>query len=118
MINSFREKGYHIEMDDFGTGYSSLNMLSHMAIDVLKLDRSFIKDFEREDDSRNVRLVVMILDIAKSLKLSVVAEGVESKEQYEFLRKHDCDMIQGYYFSKPLPADEFEKLAFGDAQPK
>ncbi|WP_026504586.1 EAL domain-containing protein [Butyrivibrio sp. NC3005] len=112
VIDRFRSKGYHIEMDDFGTGYSSLNLLTHMSIDVLKLDRSFIKDIEFDDDSKNVRMVELILDIAKSLKLIVVAEGVETKEQLDFLKGRGCDLVQGYYFSKPLPADEFEKKAF------
>ena len=113
VIRRFRSKGYHIEMDDFGTGYSSLNMLSRMSIDVLKLDRSFIKDIKGEDDdSKNVQMVELILDIARSLKLVVVAEGVETKEQMEFLKKRGCDLIQGFYFSKPLPADEFEEKAF------
>ncbi len=112
VINSLREKGYHIEMDDFGTGYSSLNMLSHMAIDVLKLDRSFIKDLENDTDGKNVRLVELILDIAKSLKLVVVAEGVETKPQLDFLKERGCDLVQGFYFSKPLPLEDFEKMAF------
>ncbi len=115
VIRRFRSKGYHIEMDDFGTGYSSLNMLSRMSIDVLKLDRSFIKDIKGEDDdSKDVQMVELILDIARSLKLVVVAEGVETKEQMEFLKKRGCDLIQGFYFSKPLPADEFEEKAFKD----
>nr|WP_297707045.1 EAL domain-containing protein [uncultured Butyrivibrio sp.] len=110
VVKKFRDKGYHIEMDDFGTGYSSLNMLSHMPIDVLKLDRSFIKDIESDKDSgKNVRLVELILDIAKSLKLVVVAEGVENDAQCNFLKKRGCEIVQGYYFSPPLPADEFER---------
>ncbi len=108
VIKVFMDKGYHIEMDDFGTGYSSLNMLSHMPIDVLKLDRSFIKDISgNDDDKKNIRMVELILDIAKSLKLMVVAEGVENETQLQFLKAHGCELIQGYYFSPPLSAAEF-----------
>ena len=110
VIKVFRDKGYHIEMDDFGTGYSSLNMLSHMPIDVLKLDRSFIKDISGngdENDKKNIRMVELILDIAKSLKLVVVAEGVENETQLQFLKERGCELIQGYYFSPPLSAAEF-----------
>ncbi len=112
VINRFRGKGYHIEMDDFGTGYSSLNMLSYMSIDVLKLDRSFIHDIENDTEGKKVRMVELILDIAKSLKLTVVAEGVETEYQMKFLKERGCDIVQGYYFSKPIPAEEFEKKAF------
>jgi EAL domain-containing protein (putative c-di-GMP-specific phosphodiesterase class I) len=113
IINRFREKGYHIEMDDFGTGYSSLNMLSRLSIDVLKLDRSFIKDIvNEEEDGKNVRLVELILDIARSLKIIVVAEGVETKEQLDFLKKRGCELVQGFYFSRPLPLEEFEKEVY------
>ncbi|WP_029233487.1 EAL domain-containing protein [Butyrivibrio sp. VCB2006] len=109
VIKVFREKGYHIEMDDFGTGYSSLNMLSHMPIDVLKLDRSFIKDIGvNNSDDKDSRMVELILDIAKSLKLLVVAEGVETQTQLQFLKERGCEFIQGYYFSPPLSAAEFE----------
>ena len=94
-------------MDDFGTGYSSLNMLSSMPVDILKLDRSFIKNMEI--DERDIRMVELILDIAKGMKIPVVAEGVETKEQVEFLKKRGCEMVQGYYFSRPLPPDEFEE---------
>ena len=113
VIKVFMDKGYHIEMDDFGTGYSSLNMLSHMPIDVLKLDRSFIKDISgNEVDKKNIRMVELILDIAKSLKLMVVAEGVENETQLQFLKKHGCELIQGYYFSPPLSAAEFAEKYF------
>ena len=114
VVKQLRNLGYHIEMDDFGTGYSSLNMLSSMPVDVLKLDKSFINNIQRANsgESKDTRLVELILNIAKSLQLKVVAEGVETEDQFQFLKDHGCDMIQGYYFSKPLPAEEFEKLAF------
>ena len=108
-INRFRKKGYHIEMDDFGTGYSSLTMLSHMSIDVLKLDRSFIKNITENSDEKDIRMIELILNIARNLKLVVVAEGVETKTQFDFLKNRGCDIIQGFYFARALPADEFEK---------
>ena len=94
-------------MDDFGTGYSSLNMLSAMPIDVLKLDRSFVIKILK--DEKVVRLVEFIFDLAKMLQVPIVAEGVETEKEVEFLKARGCDMVQGYYFSKPLPASEFEK---------
>lgn len=115
VVRKLREKGYIIEMDDFGTGYSSLNMLSSMPMDILKLDKSFIDNIEKTggQEEKDIRLVELILDIAKSLKLKVVAEGVESEKQLIFLKNRGCDMVQGYYFSPPLPAETFEELAFG-----
>ena len=108
VVNRLREHGFEIEMDDFGSGYSSLNMLSDMPIDVLKMDMKFIRNIEHSDTDR--RLVSLILDIAKYLKARVVAEGVETEGQLEILRRGACDLVQGFYFSRPLPAEEFEKL--------
>ena len=94
-------------MDDFGSGYSSLNMLSMMPIDILKMDRAFISDLET--NKKNVRFVELIIGIARDFKIPVIAEGVETKGQLDILKKLGCDMIQGFYFSKPLPFDEFEE---------
>ena len=99
--------GYEIEMDDFGSGYSSLNMLSSMPIDVLKMDIGFIRNIERNE--RDLHLVELILDIARYLKVPVIAEGVETETQLRLLRDAGCDLVQGYYFSRPLPAAEFER---------
>ncbi len=107
VINQLREKGYEIEMDDFGSGFSSLNMLSSMPIDVLKMDIAFIQNIERNE--RDFRLVELIIDIARYLKVPVVAEGVETKNQLRLLKDAGCDVVQGYYFSRPLPVNEFEK---------
>ena len=107
VVESLRRKGYVVEMDDFGTGYSSLNMLSAMPVDVLKMDREFIRRIT--DGEKDASLVALILGIAKSLKIPVVAEGVETEEQLNLLRKLGCPLVQGFYFSKPLPADEFEE---------
>ncbi|MBP5729556.1 MAG: EAL domain-containing protein, partial [Clostridia bacterium] len=107
VVEDLRRKGYVVEMDDFGSGYSSLNMLSAMPVDVLKMDRAFIRKIgESEKDSH---LVALILGIAKSLKIPVVAEGVETEEQLQLLKKWGCPLVQGFYFSRPLPADEFEE---------
>ncbi len=116
VVSQLRSHGYIIEMDDFGTGYSSLNMLSSMPVDILKLDKSFIDKIEKPEErkEKDIRMIELILDIAKSLKLMIVAEGVENGDQLAFLKEHGCEMVQGYYFSKPLPAEEFEKLAFGE----
>jgi len=108
VIARLRDMGFEIEMDDFGSGYSSLNMLSDMPIDVLKMDMKFIRNIEKSETDR--RLVSLILDIARYLKVSVVAEGVETKGQLEILRKGGCQLVQGYYFSRPLPPQDFEKL--------
>ena len=107
-VNKLRELGFRIEMDDFGTGYSSLNMLSELPIDALKLDMVFIRNIcESEKDCRMVEL---ILEIAGFLGVPVVAEGVETEEQYRLLKKLGAQIIQGYYFSKPLPPEDFDLL--------
>ena len=108
MVRLLRELGFEVEMDDFGSGYSSLNMLSEMPIDVLKMDMKFVRNIEFSET--DMRLVKLILDIARYLKLHVVAEGVETRGQYELLKEAGCDLVQGFYFSKPLPPKEFEKL--------
>ena len=106
VIENLRRKGYVVEMDDFGSGYSSLNMLSAMPVDVLKMDRAFIRRIG--EDEKGTQLVALILGIAGNMKVPVVAEGVETKEQLELLRKLGCPLVQGFYFSRPLPAQEFE----------
>jgi EAL domain-containing protein (putative c-di-GMP-specific phosphodiesterase class I) len=106
VVEGLRRKGYVVEMDDFGSGYSSLNMLSAMPVDVLKMDRGFIRRIGQ--DEKDAHLVALILGIAKSLKIPVVAEGVETEEQLQILRKLGCSLVQGFYFSRPLPAEEFE----------
>ena len=100
------EMGFRIEMDDFGTGYSSLGMLSHLPIDALKLDMSFVRDAFGEN--RDVRMIELIIDIADYLHVPIVAEGVETEEQYLVLKAMGCDLVQGYYFSKPVPPEAFD----------
>lgn len=107
-INRLRDCGFQIEMDDFGSGYSSLNMISSLPIDVLKMDMRFIQNVESDD--KTFRLVELVLDIAQYLGVPVVAEGVETESQLDLLRKAGCDLVQGYYFSPPVPADKFSEL--------
>jgi EAL domain-containing protein (putative c-di-GMP-specific phosphodiesterase class I) len=107
-VKALRENGFFIEMDDFGSGYSSLNMISALPIDALKLDMMFIRSaFDKHNDTRMISIVI---DIADYLGVPVIAEGVETEEQYLALKKLGCAIIQGYYFSKPVPSEEFEKF--------
>ena len=108
VVEELRRCGFKIEMDDFGSGYSSLNMLSTLPIDVLKLDMKFVRNML--EDSKSYRLIEIIMDIAKYLAVPVVAEGVEVEEQLKLLKQVGCEIIQGYYFSKPVPPEEFEKF--------
>ena len=105
-ISSLREHGFRIEVDDFGSGYSSLNMISTLPIDALKLDMKFIRTAFK-DKNRDTRMIEVIIDIAGYLSVPVIAEGVETEEQLNVLRSIGCDLVQGYYFSKPLPAEDF-----------
>ena len=107
VVEKLRRKGYVVEMDDFGSGYSSLNMLSAMPVDMLKMDRAFIRRIGESE--KDTHLVALILGIAKSLRIPVVAEGVETEEQLKLLKKWGCPLVQGFYFSRPLPANEFEE---------
>jgi len=107
-VNRLREIGFVIEMDDFGSGYSSLNMIATLPIDVLKLDMVFIRSVFRENG--NLRMLKLIVEIAETLSVPMIAEGVETAEQLFTLRDMGCAMVQGYYFSPPKPAAEFEKF--------
>ena len=105
-VKQLRRLGFRIEMDDFGSGYSSLNMLSTLPIDALKLDMKFIRTaFTGRKDTRMIELII---DIASYLKVPVIAEGVETEEQMRTLKLLGCDYVQGYYFSRPVPPEEFE----------
>ncbi len=108
ILEKLKSMGIRIALDDFGTGYSSLNYLKDFAITTLKIDRCFIIDIN--DNPKNAAIVSTILAMGHHLKLNVTAEGVETKEQYETLRSKGCDIIQGYYFSRPVPQNEFELL--------
>lgn len=111
IIKKLRNYGFHVKMDDFGSGYSSLNTLKNVPVDMLKLDLQFLTD--EQDDEINARggvIVDSILRMAHWLNLPVIAEGVETERQAEFLKTIDCALVQGFLFSKPLPAAEFESL--------
>lgn len=109
ILGQLREKGFKISMDDFGTGYSSLSLLTRMPIDTLKIDKSFVDpvstDGEREEDITVLRHIIIL---AKELGFVTLAEGAESKAQVDRLRELGCEVIQGYYYSKPVPETEYE----------
>ncbi|WP_340123901.1 EAL domain-containing protein [Methylobacter svalbardensis] len=104
-IKQLKTLGYAFSIDDFGTGYSSLSYLKHLPVDQLKIDKSFIEDITKNED--DAIFVGTIIAIAQHMHLDVVAEGVESKMELEFLQENGCLCYQGYYFSKPLPEDQF-----------
>lgn len=110
IVSKLREYGFKVSMDDFGADYSSLNSLKDMPMDVIKLDAGFFRGKE-ENEERGSVIVAGIIDLAKQLDMHIVAEGIEHGEQVDFLAEHGCDLIQGFYFAKPMPVDEYEKLS-------
>lgn len=111
VLRELKEAGTAISIDDFGTGYSSLSYLKQFAIDKLKVDQSFVREITR--DPSDAAIVVAIITMAHSLGLNVIAEGVETAGQLEYLRSHGCDEMQGYLFSRPVPVGEFEQMLRG-----
>lgn len=108
MMKRLRERGIHLALDDFGTGYSSLAYLKRFPLNTLKIDRAFISDIANSNVDRH--MVAAIINIAHNLGLKVVAEGVEEESQLDILRRYDCEMLQGFLYSRPLNAERFEKL--------
>ena len=108
ILNKVNDLGIKLAIDDFGTGYSSLAYLKRLPLDKLKIDKSFVKDLPNDEEDAGITKAVIAL--AQSLNLRIIAEGVETKEQKEFIVKNGCHDIQGYYYSKPKPAKEIEKL--------
>jgi sensor c-di-GMP phosphodiesterase-like protein len=104
-MNRLKNLGIRFSMDDFGTGYSSLSYLNRLPLEEIKIDRAFIAALGHEEEGRT--MVVTILNMAAALKLKIVAEGVETAEQLDFLMRHGCQLFQGYYFAKPLSKDQF-----------
>lgn len=112
IMHKLHEIGFKLSLDDFGSGYSSLNMLKDMPVDVVKIDKEFFSDTMNTSKGRAV--ISTVVDLANNLDMDVISEGVETKEQVEFLTEIHCAMVQGYYFAKPMPIDDFEKLWFAD----
>ncbi len=107
-LRAFKDLGFSVAIDDFGTGYSSLGYLKRFPVDKLKIDKSFIDEVPA--NMTDVAITRAIIAMAHELNVEVVAEGVETREQHEYLRMHGCDAIQGYLRGKPIPAFEFEGL--------
>jgi EAL domain-containing protein (putative c-di-GMP-specific phosphodiesterase class I) len=107
-MKTLRAIGIRFSIDDFGTGYSSLSYLKRFPIDTLKIDRSFVMDSLTSRDDQEI--IKTIISMAQNLNIEALAEGVETKEQQEFLSLHGCCMMQGYYFGRPMPDQEFEKM--------
>ena len=105
LLAAIKQMGVRIAIDDFGVGYSSLAQIKRFPIDTLKVDRSFIRDLEKNAEDRAI--TEAIISMGKTLSLTVVAEGVETQEQQTFLTDHACDAMQGYYFSKPIDREQF-----------
>jgi EAL domain-containing protein (putative c-di-GMP-specific phosphodiesterase class I) len=107
-VRAVRELGVHVAIDDFGTGYSSLAYLKHFPIESLKIDRSFVADLGR--DSNDAAICAAIIAMGRQLGLKIVAEGVETQSQLQFLATHGCTLAQGFYIAKPVEAAEMSKL--------
>lgn len=105
IINKLRDNGFEVLIDDFGTGFSSISMIRNISATKLKIDKSFVDD----NTDKGKQMLCHIIGMGKTMNMKTIAEGVETKEQYEFLLKHGCDAIQGYYFAKPMPADMYEE---------
>lgn len=114
VVSDIRKAGFKVEMDDFGSGYSSLNLLKDISIDKLKLDMRFLSSSDNSKKSQTI--LSSIINMAKALDLSVIAEGVETLEQAEMLRDFGCSQMQGYYFSRPMPAHRFEAFLKAEKQ--
>ena len=105
-LHQIHKMGIEIAIDDFGTGYSSLSYLKKLPLDKLKIDQSFVRDIPEDD----IAITKAIIALGKSLNFKLIAEGVETQEQKDFMIENGCDLMQGYFFSRPLPAQELEKL--------
>jgi EAL domain-containing protein (putative c-di-GMP-specific phosphodiesterase class I) len=106
-LEEFRKQGFIVEMDDFGSGYSSLNLLKDMPVDVLKIDMKFLSG--STENEKPMKILKNIIKLSEELEIISLTEGVETKQQYQQLSEMGCKLFQGYYFSKPVPEDEFEE---------
>lgn len=111
-MNRLQDEGFSVLMDDFGSGYSSLNVLKEISVDILKMDMAFLTGVDSHGRGKNI--FTSVVRMAKWLNLPVIAEGVEKREQADFLRSIGCEYVQGFYFAKPMPVDEYEKIAFAE----
>jgi len=111
-VNAFEKAGFIVEMDDFGAGYSSLNILKELDIDILKLDMKLVSEIGGSNAKNDV-IIRTVVEMARSLNIEVIAEGVETKAQAEFLKALGCVNMQGYYFGKPMCVKDFEKTVGG-----
>lgn len=107
-LNRFREAGVEVALDDFGTGYSAMSYLKKFNIDYLKIDRSFVRDLETDQNDRAIAEAIVVM--AHKLGLKAIAEGVETEQQKKILAEVGCDYVQGYYFAKPMPIEDFLSL--------
>jgi EAL domain-containing protein (putative c-di-GMP-specific phosphodiesterase class I) len=114
VLNRLKGLGLRLAIDDFGTGYSSLSYLSQFPVDQLKIDASFVKEID--SDATAAAISTSVIALAHQMGLKVIAEGVETEAQIAFLNRHGCDEIQGYYFSRPIPAAAFAVLLSSDKQ--
>jgi EAL domain-containing protein (putative c-di-GMP-specific phosphodiesterase class I) len=106
ILNQLKQSGFLVEMDDFGSGFSSLNMLKDMPVDVIKIDMLFLRQTQQDD--RGQTILHNVMNLTNDLGLSSLTEGVETEAQYNMLLKMGCKLFQGYYFSRPIPVDQFE----------
>ncbi len=115
-LHRLHNLGVRLSIDDFGTGYSSLSYLKRFPVDIIKIDRSFVRDVPHDADDASI--VTGIIALAHSLRLEVVAEGVETESQLRFLKEQSCDLLQGYYLSQPVPAEAFARDLLGAVTPQ
>jgi EAL domain-containing protein (putative c-di-GMP-specific phosphodiesterase class I) len=108
VLDAIQSRGIRLAIDDFGTGYSSMSLMKQFPIDTIKIDRSFVRDLPQ--DTEDCAIAEAIIGMGKALGMTIVAEGVETEDQQTFLRDHACDEMQGYLFSKPLPAQQMADL--------
>ena len=114
VLNELRDEGFKISMDDFGTGYSSFSLLTQMPLDTLKIDKSFVDKVGVENPLRqDISVIRHIISLAKELGFVCLAEGAETRPQIDELKALGCDVIQGYYFSRPVPVGEYEEKYLG-----
>ena len=109
-MDELKKLGYLVSIDDFGSGFSSLNLLKNLPVDILKIDKEFLSNGSNFNSNDGI-VVSSIINMANKMKISVICEGVETEEQVNFLRANNCDMVQGFFFARPIPENEFDSYA-------